>query len=279
MAAGNRVLDHFLPDTHPCKQDIIKLYHDYMMYCTSYLSVPSSRSQRSLNPFLKEAMLSVEDVSGETCLAFQCMRTGLYTVFLSDVFRLLACYRNMLSISERRRLYKETIMRGTVGLGIVEDIRDTQGFHIQLPRRLPVNEYLEHVNNDMINDSLSAEPHHAFLMASPELGRSEFTALDLTRYEKEEFMTTLQQCYWAAKDSLEDAVSKHARLHRLCAMFLKYDIYRYLKERLLPQALEQYVTVYGQARKESNMPNDLVSYSLGPMVCQEEHSRPEHLAT
>jgi hypothetical protein len=159
----------------------------------------------------------------------------------------------------------------------MDDIRDTQSLNIQLARRLPVERYLEYVTEDMREEFVAGGPHHAFLWASLQMARDESTHMDIASHEREEIMSTLHECYQLVPDVSEDAESKRHRLSRLCAMFLKYDIRGYIKEHLLRQELEKYFFIRGQA-EDFNMPNDMLSYAFGSLVCQEKHSRSDEVA-
>ncbi|KAJ5454822.1 uncharacterized protein N7458_005778 [Penicillium daleae] len=279
MSVGNRLLHHFLPGSHPCKSDLIHLYHNYMVYCTSYLSVTHARNQKSPNTSLKEATQpSIDDLTGGTFAAFHYMRSGNYVQLILHACRLAACYKNILSTSDRRYLYTDTIRRAAVVLQIVEDIRDSRIMDVQVPRRLPLNEYLQSINDDMIKDFIAGELNHAFLIASLELARGGTGVMSLTGDEKEEIMKTLRECYLADEGHLEDIESQKRRLYRLCAMFLKYDIYGYIKKHVLPSTLIQYFLVHGQASREFNMPKDLLSHAVVSMVRQDSCSRSTHVA-
>jgi hypothetical protein len=107
--------------------------------------------------------------------------------------------------------------------------------------------------------------------------RGEFTGIELESHEKEEMLTTPRECYWASPGISEDSESKRRCLCRLCAMFLKYDIFQYIKEHLLLREIENYFLIQNQ-RRDFKMPSDLLSFALGAMVCQEEHSRSDEEA-
>lgn len=279
ISVGNRLLHYFIPESHPCKRDIIELYQDYMCYASSYLAISGARTQKSPNSTLKEKMkYLIDDVTKDTIEAYHYMRSGDYVLILLHVCRLVACYKGMQDTSDLRALYSDTVRRAIIVLQVVEDIRDTKNMGVEVPPRLSLNGYLEYVNDEMIKEFDSGEPNHAFLIASLEMGRGESSTVSLTEDEKEEIMETLRDCYFPNEENLEDVDSNHRRLYRLCAMFLKFDVYRYVKEQVLPSTLAKYFLTHEQAVQQLNMPNDLLSYALGSMICQESNSRPNHVA-
>ncbi|OKP15204.1 hypothetical protein PENSUB_1418 [Penicillium subrubescens] len=79
-ATGNRILQYLLPDSHPCKRDLIEVHNDYMAYCADYVCVASARLQNPPDASVKDAMHFTvdDDVIQKTCKVFQSTRGGFY---------------------------------------------------------------------------------------------------------------------------------------------------------------------------------------------------------
>ncbi|KAJ5464461.1 uncharacterized protein N7458_000147 [Penicillium daleae] len=270
---GKQILRYILPYSHPFKNDILDLYDDYVAYCASYLTVTGARKEVGVSENIRDIVsYSLEEVTQETTRAFSWMRAGFYLIILYEVPRLLACYSNVLDKGPRRQLYRETITRALATLCTLDDIRDTKAFDVQLPwtnqNRAALCDYLPYVNDDMLQEVIEGDPHHAFLMAALELARSQSNGyLSLQGDEKAEVVAILRRCYWPnPQDMPEGSEARNKRHRQLCALFLKYDVRGYIKEHLLPQDIKRYLAVHNQVVQTLNMPADVLSYLMGSMV-------------
>lgn len=74
-------------------------------------------------------------------------------------------------------------------------------------------------------------------------------------------MTTLRECYWPKGQGLvEDPAVMDARIRRLTALFLKYNLLGYLKELMLSRVLKEDFVMYRYAVKELGIASDILSY-------------------
>ncbi|KAI1177176.1 hypothetical protein F4777DRAFT_217909 [Nemania sp. FL0916] len=282
-AMGKRTLRFLVPDSHPFKRQILDLYDDYQDYCLSYLSVTGARLQKAPDERIRlHLYYPVDQVTPELYRAFSWMRSGYYNTALRDACRLLACYSDITATKDRQQLYIDVIARGNAVLCVLDDIRDSRALairqHIANPRGM-LGEYLAYVTKEMASDFFAGETHQTFLMAALDLARGESTAMSLSQDERAEIMTTLRECYWPREQGLEEApANKESRIRHLTAMFLKYDLFRYLKEHVLTRTLEEYFLTSRRAVEVLKIPSDMLSYPLGAMLCEETDTRPDHLA-
>ncbi|KAJ5454072.1 uncharacterized protein N7458_005028 [Penicillium daleae] len=283
FAIGKRALRFLVPDSHPFKWKILSLYDDYQDYCLSYLSVAGARLQRASSEDIRQKLFySVDSVTPETYRAFSWMRSGYYNTVMREACRLLACYSSVIATKSHRQLYFDVIARGNGVMCVLDDIRDSRALNIELPNRSirgPLDEYLQYVKPEMMLDFLPGETHQTFLLASLELARGESKAMTLGEDEKSEIFAILVDCYWPKEQGLEeDPKVKESRIRRLCAMFLKYNLLKYLKEHVMSRALNEYFVANHQAVDVLKMPSDMLSYPIGAMLCEETDTRPDHVA-
>jgi hypothetical protein len=127
------------------------------------------------------------------------MRAGNYVTIIQEVSRLLACYNNGFATPEPRQLYRDLFARNTGVLCILDDIRDTRAFDIQIHvpnSRLGLAEYMPYLTADMAGEFIAPEPHHTFLLASLDLARSQNSCSNLRDNDKAEVIMTLRDCFW-----------------------------------------------------------------------------------
>ena len=283
-AIGKRALRFLVPDSHPCKREILDVYDDYNDFTTSYMSVSGARLQATPDEELRRRLYyPVEQVTPETHRAFTWMRAGYHSAAMHEAVRLLACYANVVATKDCHDLYIDVLARGNAVLCVLEDIRDSRALGVGVPAKetpKSLDEYVEYVTDEMMEDFLCGETHQTFLLASLELGRGESQVVDLGDDERAEIMGTLREFYWPKKQGMkEDPAVKNTRIRRLTSMFLKYNLLGYLKEHVLARVIEEYFITYRRAVEVLEIPADLLSYPMGAMICDETETRPEHVAT
>ncbi|KAJ5480991.1 hypothetical protein N7539_006885 [Penicillium diatomitis] len=281
MTTGNRILHDVVPDSHPCKKELLQLYAEFQQCCVNYECVLAARHQLSTEESIRRAMqLDMATVTSLTGSTFNVQRTAYYTTWLIRVAQLLTCYQQILSTRERRIFFFDLSASMLDVLGIVDDLRDGKCMNVEIPKDLPIDECSQYVTDDMFKEFIAGEPHNPFLWASLELGRGESTAMDLSSQQKAEILITVEECYCVSPEIAEDSAARRARLTRLCAMFLKYNIVQYVKQKTLREAIRKYLLIQQMGVKTGlSLPQDLLSYSLGSLVYQETHSRSDEIAS
>ncbi|KAM3078323.1 hypothetical protein ACMFMG_006207 [Clarireedia jacksonii] len=248
LEGANSIMQSCIPQSHPAKEDIIRVFNAFQRHCCQYWCLSSflATSRASQQQDSREYPLKLELITRDTVMSRTWSRAGQWIWALFNISRLLSCYQNLKT--DDIRIMRDQMFRVGVALCLIDDLLD-----------LPDSEKpLEDLTRDDLADILEGDVQNHALLAALELARQ--STSDLSNEQRQEIFNVLQQCF---------GTGDRGDARRVAALYRKYNVADLLKQ-MFREQLAEYKDVAETDALEFNMPPDIIWHSVTFYLSGEE---------